>query len=284
MEIEIYSTVDACKTANEMWIAIERLQQGESLNVQDVKTNLFWEFGKFTSRDGESMESPSASTRHKGKEIAKPVTPQSESVSEEDSDPEQAQRDKDMQKKNLALLGKYFQKLYKPNNNTFRYSSNSMNKTEDTTPRHSAEQLVKKSLLTKSQLEGYLKENTKVISDLKVKEDKDIDKMIEMDKQLKFLNEIVYTRNQSIQTIHMLAPKCSTYNGRPTFANPRYLKKAQSEKPCLYEIPYDTSDPANRFAPDREETMTLDNRGYKKIKIEYRYVKPYDYTNQNSPL
>ncbi|GKF22997.1 hypothetical protein Tco_0075319 [Tanacetum coccineum] len=54
---EIYSTVDAYNTANEMWIAIERLQQGESLNVQDVKTNLFWEFGKFTSRDGESMES-----------------------------------------------------------------------------------------------------------------------------------------------------------------------------------------------------------------------------------
>ncbi|GJX49415.1 hypothetical protein Tco_0276260, partial [Tanacetum coccineum] len=54
---EIYSTVDAYNTANEMWIAIERLQQGESLNVQDVKTNLFWEFGKFTSRDGESIES-----------------------------------------------------------------------------------------------------------------------------------------------------------------------------------------------------------------------------------
>ncbi|GKF89895.1 hypothetical protein Tco_0263858, partial [Tanacetum coccineum] len=54
---DIYSTVDACKTTNEMWIAIERLQQGESLNVQDVKTNLFWEFWKFTSRDGESMES-----------------------------------------------------------------------------------------------------------------------------------------------------------------------------------------------------------------------------------
>nr|GFC71930.1 hypothetical protein [Tanacetum cinerariifolium] len=34
---EIYSTVDACKTAQEMWEAIERLQQGESLNIQDVK-------------------------------------------------------------------------------------------------------------------------------------------------------------------------------------------------------------------------------------------------------
>ncbi|GJS60139.1 hypothetical protein Tco_0654923 [Tanacetum coccineum] len=45
---EIYSTVDACQTAQEMWEAIERLQQGESLNIQDVKTNLFWEFGQFT--------------------------------------------------------------------------------------------------------------------------------------------------------------------------------------------------------------------------------------------
>ncbi|GJS08851.1 putative ribonuclease H-like domain-containing protein [Tanacetum coccineum] len=245
---EIYSTVDACNTANEMWIAIEMLQQGESLNIQDVKTNMFWEFGKFTSRDRESIESyysrfyklmneltrnnlqvttmqvnvqflqqlqpkwsrfvtvvkqskeidtisyhtlfdilkqyqnevndiraeriaksanplallaaaqpysdnyyqapkpqrsnatssstrPSASTRHKGKEIAKPVTPQSESVSEEDSDPEQAQRDKDMQK-NLALLAKYFKRLYKPTNNNLRTSSNSRNKTEDTTPRY----------------------------------------------------------------------------------------------------------------------------------------------------
>ncbi|GJS78166.1 hypothetical protein Tco_0728047 [Tanacetum coccineum] len=77
----------------------------------------------------------SASTRHKGKEIAKPVTPQSESVSEEDSDPEQARRDKDMQK-NLALLAKYFKKLYKPTNNNLRTSSNSTNKTEDTTPRY----------------------------------------------------------------------------------------------------------------------------------------------------
>ncbi|GKD22705.1 hypothetical protein Tco_1224408 [Tanacetum coccineum] len=60
----------------------------------------------------------------------------------------------------------------------------------------------------------------------------------------------------------------------------RYLKKAQSEKPCLYEIPYDTSDPANRFAPEREETMTLDNESRSKLNKDY--VKPYDYTNQNS--
>ncbi|GJY18091.1 hypothetical protein Tco_0389582 [Tanacetum coccineum] len=211
---EIYLTVDACKTAHDMWIAIKRLQQGESLNIQNVKTNLFWEFGKFTSHDGESMESyyskfykmmnemirnnltvatmqvnyqkevnriraeriaknanplalvaaaqqypdpyyqapkshksyapPSkqssstrsnASTKFKGKETAKPITPPSESASEEDSDLEQAQRDKDMQKK-LALIAKYFKKIYKLTNNNLRTSSNSRNKNVDTTPRY----------------------------------------------------------------------------------------------------------------------------------------------------
>nr|GEU54580.1 ribonuclease H-like domain-containing protein [Tanacetum cinerariifolium] len=83
-------------TAQEMWEAIERLQQG--------------------------------------KEISKPITPPSESALEEDSDPEQAQRDKDMQK-NLALIAKYFKKIYKPTNNNLRTSSNSRNKNVDTTPR-----------------------------------------------------------------------------------------------------------------------------------------------------
>ncbi|GJY98393.1 integrase, catalytic region, zinc finger, CCHC-type containing protein, partial [Tanacetum coccineum] len=142
------------------------------------------------------------------------------------------------------------------------------------------DELVKKSLLTRSQFEGQLKEKSKVISDLKVKEGKDIDTMIEMDKQIKFLNEILYKRNQSIQTIHMLAPKCATYNGRSTFANPKYLKIAQSEKPCLYEIPYDTSDPANRFCPNREETVTLEKESRSKLNKDT--VKPYDYTYQNS--
>ncbi|GJV14611.1 integrase, catalytic region, zinc finger, CCHC-type containing protein [Tanacetum coccineum] len=58
---------------------------------------------------------------------SKPITPPSESASEEDSDPEQAQKDKDMQK-NLALIAKYFKKLYKPTNNNLRTSSNTRNK------------------------------------------------------------------------------------------------------------------------------------------------------------
>nr|GEY34810.1 putative reverse transcriptase domain-containing protein [Tanacetum cinerariifolium] len=236
---DIYSTVDACQTAQEMWEAIERLQQGETLNIQDVKTNLFWEFDKFTSHDGESMESyytrfyklmnemirnnltvtmmhvnvqflhqlqPEWSRfvmivkqQHKLDEVSyhklfdilkqyqnevnelraeklarnanplalvataqasqdqyyqtsrshrssapspKPSIPSrsqtttlpSETASKEDSDPEQAQRDKDMQK-NLALIAKYFKKIYKPTNNNLRTSLKSKNKNVDMTLR-----------------------------------------------------------------------------------------------------------------------------------------------------
>nr|GEZ59376.1 hypothetical protein [Tanacetum cinerariifolium] len=48
---DIYSTVDACPNACEMLKGIERLKQDESINIQDLETNLYWEFGKFTSRD-----------------------------------------------------------------------------------------------------------------------------------------------------------------------------------------------------------------------------------------
>ncbi|GKA05705.1 hypothetical protein Tco_0684825 [Tanacetum coccineum] len=53
-----------------------------------------------------------------------------------------------------------------------------------------------------------------------------------------------------------------------------YLKKAQSEKPCLYEIPYDQSDPANRLVPDKEETLTLEKESQSKLNKDL--VRPYD--------
>nr|GEX96167.1 hypothetical protein [Tanacetum cinerariifolium] len=120
------------------------------------------------------------------------------------------------------------------------------------------DELTKQSLLTKSHYEGLVKQKTKVIMDLKLREEHDIDKMMSMEKQLMFLNEIVYKRSQSIQTIHMMAPKVPTYNGRPTFSNPRYLKQAQSEIPCLYAFPYDQSTHANRLILDGEETLALE--------------------------
>ncbi|GJZ03559.1 retrovirus-related pol polyprotein from transposon TNT 1-94 [Tanacetum coccineum] len=46
------------------------------------------------------------------------------------------------------------------------------------------------------------------------------------------------------------------------------------------KIPYDTSDPANRFLPDREEILTFEKES--RSKLNKYLVKPYDYTKQNS--
>ncbi|GJS60907.1 retrovirus-related pol polyprotein from transposon TNT 1-94 [Tanacetum coccineum] len=87
-----------------------------------------------TSKQSSSTRS-NASTKYKGKEISKPITPPSESTFEEDSDPEQDQRDKDMQK-NLTLIAKYFKKIYKPTNNNLKTSLNSRSKNIDASPRY----------------------------------------------------------------------------------------------------------------------------------------------------
>ncbi|GJU76201.1 putative reverse transcriptase domain-containing protein [Tanacetum coccineum] len=94
------------------------------------------------------------------------------------------------------------------------------------------------------------------------------------------IQEVSPAESIKYRTIHKFAPKCATYHGRSTFANPKYLKKAQSDKPRLYEIPYDTSDPANRFCPDGEDTVTLEKES--RSKLDKDKVKPYNYTYQNS--
>ncbi|GKD20788.1 hypothetical protein Tco_1222491 [Tanacetum coccineum] len=67
---------------------------------------------------------------------------------------------------------------------------------------------------------------------------------------------------------------------KPSFANPKYLKKAQSEKPCLYKVPFDKDDLVNIFAPDYVETLILEQESRSKLNIDL--VKEYDYSNQNS--
>ncbi|GJY79194.1 integrase, catalytic region, zinc finger, CCHC-type containing protein [Tanacetum coccineum] len=45
----------------------------------------------------------------------------------------------------------------------------------------------------------------------------------------------------------------------------KLIAKAQSKKPCLYEIPYVKDDLANIFAPDRVETLTLEQESRSKL-------------------
>ncbi|GKB80166.1 hypothetical protein Tco_0947061 [Tanacetum coccineum] len=55
-----------------------------------------------------------------------------------------------------------------------------------------------------------------------------------------------------------------------------YLKNAQYEKPCLYAIPHDQSDPTNRLFPEREETLTLEEEIRSKYEKPCLYAIPHD--------
>ncbi|GKA91939.1 retrovirus-related pol polyprotein from transposon TNT 1-94, partial [Tanacetum coccineum] len=79
--------------------------------------------------------------RNKGRRDANNHNHPSESASDKDSDPEQAQKDKEMQK-NLALIAKYFKKIYKTLPTTpQKCLKHQRNKNVDTTPRYAERKL-----------------------------------------------------------------------------------------------------------------------------------------------
>nr|GFB52041.1 hypothetical protein [Tanacetum cinerariifolium] len=65
----------------------------------------------------------------------------------------------------------------------------------------------------------------------KTREDKDIEKVIDLENKVKVLDNIVYKTGQSVQTMNMLNNKCRT-----SFVKPGYLKKANQANPRLYDI------------------------------------------------
>ncbi|GJV70043.1 hypothetical protein Tco_1485552 [Tanacetum coccineum] len=169
---DIYSTVDACPNACEMWKAIKRLKQGESINVQDLETNLYWEFGKFTSRDGESLESYYSrfykmmnelvrnqcdvtnhqvnvyfllqlqpewlrlqqATRNRGQAIVNSSAPIYDQEPATVIEDDEMSKEKEIDKL-MALIFLSFKKIYKPTNKNLRNLSNTSRANQDNSPR-----------------------------------------------------------------------------------------------------------------------------------------------------
>nr|GEX21164.1 hypothetical protein [Tanacetum cinerariifolium] len=79
-------------------------------------------------------------------------------------------------------------------------------------------------------------------------EDKDIEKVIDLEKKVKVLDNIVYKTGQSVQTMNMLNNKCRT-----SFAKPEYLKKAKQANPRLYDIGCYNDNLALMLSPESNE-------------------------------
>ncbi|GJS40643.1 integrase, catalytic region, zinc finger, CCHC-type containing protein, partial [Tanacetum coccineum] len=108
--------------------------------------------------------------------------------------------------------------------------------------------------------ESLMKIVNELKKDFKKEESRNIDREIALEKKIKHLDNIVYKRGQSAQTVHMLTKSKIFYDHSTKqaigFQNPFYLKKDQQLEPKLYDgnvIP-------NTYMieiPDSEETLML---------------------------
>ncbi|GJT76569.1 hypothetical protein Tco_1043294 [Tanacetum coccineum] len=54
---DIYAVVNSCETAQEIWLRVQQMMKGSDIGIQEKKAKLFNEWERFTSTDGESIES-----------------------------------------------------------------------------------------------------------------------------------------------------------------------------------------------------------------------------------
>nr|GEX15734.1 hypothetical protein [Tanacetum cinerariifolium] len=108
----------------------------------------------------------------------------------------------------------------------------------------------------------------------KTREDKELDKVIELEQKVKVLDNIVYKTGQSVQTMNMLNNKCRT-----SFAKPEFLKKAQRANPRLYDIDCYNDNLALMLALDSDEVIRLEKESRSKLS---ELIRPFDYDKLNN--
>nr|GEV51416.1 retrovirus-related Pol polyprotein from transposon TNT 1-94 [Tanacetum cinerariifolium] len=122
--------------------------------------------------------------------------------------------------------------------------------------------LIKQLSIEKSTVSTLLEENKKLKSDFNIREDELLDKQIQLENNIKELDNILVKTGQSIQTMHMLSPKPdSFYHTEQKMAlgyqNPLYLKQAQQKQQSLYngKLLLEEHDPP--VVRDSKETLQL---------------------------
>nr|GEU35646.1 retrovirus-related Pol polyprotein from transposon TNT 1-94 [Tanacetum cinerariifolium] len=100
----------------------------------------------------------------------------------------------------------------------------------------------------------------------KTQEDKELEKVIELENKVKVLDNIVYKTSQSVQMMNMLNNKCQT-----SCTKPEFLKKAQRENPRLYDIGCYNDNLALMLAPDSDEKTQFLNE-IDRLSREYYYA------------
>nr|GEV41004.1 putative ribonuclease H-like domain-containing protein [Tanacetum cinerariifolium] len=173
---DIYSTVDVCPNVCEMWKAIERLKQGESINVQDLETNLYWEFGKFISQDGESLESYYLRFYNMMNELirnqCKVANHQVNVQFLLQLQPEWQRAERIARVANPLALVAQHQQVYHPQTHPTHYTQNSSTRSQQAVTRN------RRKIIVNSPQPIYDQEPSMVAEDDETSKDKEIDKLM----------------------------------------------------------------------------------------------------------
>ncbi|GJZ36477.1 hypothetical protein Tco_0582668 [Tanacetum coccineum] len=121
--------------------------------------------------------------------------------------------------------------------------------------------------------ESLLQTVTLLKNDFKKEESRNLNREIALEKHIKHLDNIVFKRDQSAQTVHMLTKPQFFYDNTTKqalgFQNPFYLKKAQQLEPMLYVG--DIIQKTNPIViPDSEETLTLAEESHSKMLLKHK--------------
>nr|GEW05508.1 hypothetical protein [Tanacetum cinerariifolium] len=175
---DIYSTVDACPNACEMWKANERLKQGESINVQDLKTNLYWEFGKFTSQDVLQLqpEWQRFVTLVKQSQELKTVSHHKlyDILKQHQHEVNEIRAEKIARVANPLALVAQQQPVYHPQTHPTHYNQNSSTRSQQATTRN------REKAIVNSPQPIYDQEPSMVDDDDEISKDKEIDKLMDL--------------------------------------------------------------------------------------------------------
>nr|GEU36492.1 hypothetical protein [Tanacetum cinerariifolium] len=114
----------------------------------------------------------------------------------------------------------------------------------------------------------------------KTREDKELDKVIALENKVKVLENIVYKTGQSVQTMNMLNSKCRT-----SFAKSDIFKKSQRANPRLYDIGCYNDNLDLMLSPESEETLSsLETQQTQFLNEIDRLSREYYYANHMNAI
>nr|GEV57884.1 retrovirus-related Pol polyprotein from transposon TNT 1-94 [Tanacetum cinerariifolium] len=157
--------------------AIERLKQGESINVQDLETNLYWEFEKFTSRYGESLESYYSRFYKMMNELSQELKTVSyqklyDILKQHQNKVNEIRAERLACNANPLTLVAQQQSVYHPQNHPTHYTQNSSTRSQQAATRN------REKAIVNSPLPIYDQEPFMVAEDDEMSKDKEIDKLM----------------------------------------------------------------------------------------------------------